>query len=175
MSTAQTIQELAKIAALADTDDVQRLVALRDGLHQFASDSDSNIGERCISVANRTAELVEQIVLRELEDTAQALAQIHEALDYLQLRTEAMSQGTDACDDLALPSIIRDGASDTAGADANEAADSELLDSWIASQGRQSTAEDVYPPRAPKTPPCRPRARRGQLALPGVDDDTRDT
>ncbi|MCA9281501.1 MAG: chemotaxis protein CheA [Phycisphaeraceae bacterium] len=133
MSTAQTIQELAKIAALADTDDVQRLVALRDGLHQFASDSDSNIGERCISVANRTAELVEQIVLRELEDTAQALAQIHEALDYLQLRTEAMSQGTDACDDLALPSIIRDGASDPARADTNEAADSELLDSWIAS------------------------------------------
>ncbi|MCA9312107.1 MAG: Hpt domain-containing protein, partial [Phycisphaerales bacterium] len=128
MSLEQTIQELATIAAMAEADDAPRLVALRDGLHALATAESGQ--EQTSNVARTTADLVEKIVLRDCEDVDDALAQIHEAIDYLQAVAESVSAGASA-DQLTLPRIVNPDAA-RGSADAGSR-DAELVGLWIGS------------------------------------------
>lgn len=126
VSIERTIQELATIAAMMDGDDAPRLVALHEGFKSIAGDEALKDDERSITLANEAADLLEKVVLRDVENPDEALAKIHEAIDYLQSTIDAARTGS-TTEHLKPPSLL--GESDSASVQR----DIELLDSWVAS------------------------------------------
>ncbi len=128
MSLEQTIQELATIAAMTEADDAPRLVELRDALQGLAETDGADALGKTVEVANRTADLLERVVLREISDAEAALSQVHEAIDYLQLLTEAVEQGAEV-DAVSTPAVL---SGEEPGGPSVER-DTELVELWVGS------------------------------------------
>lgn len=126
MSIERTIQELATIAALMEGDDAPRLVALHEGFNAIAGHESVKDDQRTIAVARGAVDLLEKLVLRDITSSEEALAKIHEAIDYMQAMVDAATSGSG----LAVPTPSLLGGDDTADA---RGRDLELLESWIAS------------------------------------------
>lgn len=110
-----------------DGDDAPRLVALHEGFNTIASDESVKDDQRTLAVARGAADLLEKLVLRDVANSEEALAKIHEAIDYLQAMVDAARSGS-GTSSVPTPRLLGQDANASAGA-----RDLELLESWIAS------------------------------------------
>ncbi len=116
------IEDLAKAAVLVDPQDLPGLVALQESFTKLAGELDkpdlAQLGE-----ATATAtDLIEQIVLRQIEDVDSAFAQIHKTIEYAQQVADSIDSGN------PVPEF-----SPTGSADANQVPDidMDLLNAWL--------------------------------------------
>ncbi len=116
------IEDLAKAAVLVDPQDLPGLVALQESFTKLAGELDkpdlAQLGE-----ATATAtDLIEQIVLRQIEDVDSAFAQIHKTIEYAQQVVDSIDNGN------PVPEFSPAGS-----ADANQVPDidMDLLNAWL--------------------------------------------
>jgi two-component system, chemotaxis family, sensor kinase CheA len=97
-----SIDAVAKAVALTDASDLPGLVALQELLLKLASEASDAQLNRASDVSAQAAELVEHIVLREIEDTTNALRTLGQAVEFVQRVHEADERG-DTVGDIPSP------------------------------------------------------------------------
>ena len=105
MQFKDTIAELAKDAALLDPNDFARLVSVKEKLESLAdgvSDhGDATLGERSRS----SAESLERIILREIDDCSDVLSELNECIEHAQRVADAL-ESEDPIDDELLAAWV---------------------------------------------------------------------
>jgi two-component system, chemotaxis family, sensor kinase CheA len=102
VSLQASIDAVAKAVALTDASDLPGLVALQELLLKLASEASDAQLSRASDVSAQAADLVEHIVLREIQDTTNALRTLGQAVEFVQRVHEADERG-DTVGDIPSP------------------------------------------------------------------------
>ena len=128
MALASLVEDLAKAAVLTDADDLSGLVSLQDRFRALVAESELAALESLAAAATRANELIDEVILRQVEDANAALELVGEIIDYAQETAAAIEAGT-------APGEIRARSFDGEGSgeefDPADDIDPELLAAWI--------------------------------------------
>lgn len=131
VSSNALIEELAKAAVMTDTRDLLGLVGLQEQFQQLSREIDGTELQPLVDVADRAAQLLEDIVLRQVEDADAALDLVRQCVGYAQDAVAAAEQGKPLA---AFNLLLFDGDDQSPDALAESLADDadlELLQEWI--------------------------------------------
>ncbi len=139
-----SIDAVAKAVALTDASDLPGLVALQELLLKLAAEASDAQLSRASDVSAQAAELVEHIVLREIEDTTNALRTLGQAVEFVQRVHEADERG-DTVGDIPSPfdnpvPAPADAAPSTTAPSAEWRAQLGLVAAGVARHGNDATA-----------------------------------
>lgn len=116
MSITSHIEDLAKAAALTDPQDLQGLVALQEKFEQLGKSTDSSSPAQIAELAISATKVIEQIVLREVDDAHAAFTQIHSCIERAQKLLDNPERAAEITGDAPQSEI-----------------DEELLNAWLSS------------------------------------------
>jgi chemotaxis protein histidine kinase CheA len=122
----ERIESIAKSVVRTDAGDLPGLVSLQEQFQAIAGEIDEQNLNPLIDLANRTADLIGEIVLREVEDVDAAFATLCACVDYAQEFLDAVEQGAESN---ALPHCPLDPEPEAQAPAAD--IDEELLSAWI--------------------------------------------
>ena len=131
MSSNKLIEELAKAVVMTDARDLPGLVALQEQFQQLSGEIDAAELQPIVDVADRAAKLLDDIVLRQVEDADAALDHVRQCVVYAQDAVAAAEQGKPLT---AFNLLLFDGDEQSPDALAESLADEpdlELLEEWI--------------------------------------------
>jgi two-component system chemotaxis sensor kinase CheA len=128
MSIKQTVEELAKATALADAENLPALVEMQDAFQRLKDQIDNDDLKGLEDVAQCASELLEDIVLRQIDDTEEAFGLISQTVEYAQQVVDAVERGESAT---VVPSPFAPAGDDAGNALPTEAIDMELLAAWL--------------------------------------------
>ena len=81
MALASLVEDLAKAAVLTDADDLSGLVSLQEQFRALVAESELAALESLTAAATRANELIDEVILRQVEDADAALEMVGEIID----------------------------------------------------------------------------------------------
>lgn len=121
MSLKALIEELAKTAVMTDASDLPGLTNLLENLEKLRDDANADELLPLAEVANGAAEIVEQLILRQAEDSDAAIKAVRKSIEQIQ---DAIESG--------MESSVGKPQSDNIGqSEIDDDIDEELLNAWV--------------------------------------------
>lgn len=129
MAVRKVVEDIAKLTALTDAQDLTGLVALQEKLDALGDEGLSGDLEVLVEAATKASKIIDEIVLRQTDDAEASFALINKMVEYALSLLDAVDAGKSGND---LPNSPFDESDQEEGKAPNQAPiDEELLSAWV--------------------------------------------